>query len=626
MAVTLSSKFYETENNEWHDISKVVFTSPNMETPQVAGTRSHILPGQGDLGLWYEDTSYMYRIETKQEESTTSFYNSETTVVSGEADNSAIYVSNPTDPNFMDNIRDATGVEISGYDEINGDITDTDVNTEYNAQDDIEKIYYNETVGENQVYGWKVDIVQAVPTAEIDIEFKTKKRIVRMKFKPAVYVDTLTDPENPNYTYYYFGQYDIKARVDEGDSWNTIYTGSNTNTNDATLYLGNSNYYKYYRISIKNTSGLSGASTSHYGMRGLILEQYSYSEEPGDTDVTMYNFIADDDAHRIYVNNVIALEGDASASTENQLSDSSVEGSMYDSGANKYINVSDAYQGNADHGDYDYAMFATFNTGDNPGDGNAYCELDNFVPVPVSIDWVHQASGPSYFTATGTKEVTTYDNTYKIVTTYDYTIAASGTGATSLTEYTTLSGTFDRDVTINKYPKEAAYKMSVSSTTYSGSLNDLTDEFLYMWGYSERPLDLDTYNAVVFDVEFGEAYNCRLTAWDDSTHSTVSNDVFLGDHCRVTALAYRGENSKLDPDFSFDPENYIMSPIYNRVFKGNQVDGDTNFYYGDFSLVHQPDSNIYGDYLIFKPMLYGITDSFPYGVHDFVITLHYSYT
>lgn len=67
MAVTITNKFYETSTPGWHDISKIVFTSPNLNSPANAGTRSHILPGQADLGLWYEDTSKMYRIMGDQE-------------------------------------------------------------------------------------------------------------------------------------------------------------------------------------------------------------------------------------------------------------------------------------------------------------------------------------------------------------------------------------------------------------------------------------------------------------------------------------------------------------------------------------------------------------------------------
>ena len=68
MAVVMTTKFYEEDTPAWHDLSKIVFTSPNIDSPNTAGTRSHILPGQEDLGLWYEDTSNMYRISGKQDD------------------------------------------------------------------------------------------------------------------------------------------------------------------------------------------------------------------------------------------------------------------------------------------------------------------------------------------------------------------------------------------------------------------------------------------------------------------------------------------------------------------------------------------------------------------------------
>jgi len=52
----------------------------------------------------------------------------------------------------------------------------------------------------------------------------------------------------------------------------------------------------------------------------------------------------------------------------------------------------------------------------------------------------------------------------------------------------------------------------------------------------------------------------------------------------------------------------------------------TNYYLGDFDLQYREDADIYGDFEIFRPMLYGIHSGISYGVHDFVICLHYSYT
>jgi len=74
MAVTISTKFYEYDTPGWHDVSKVVFTSPNIASPNTAGFRSHILPGELNLATWYEDTSNMYRIFNEQIASSESYY------------------------------------------------------------------------------------------------------------------------------------------------------------------------------------------------------------------------------------------------------------------------------------------------------------------------------------------------------------------------------------------------------------------------------------------------------------------------------------------------------------------------------------------------------------------------
>ena len=74
MAVVITTKFYEEATPAWHDLAKVVFTSPNMDSPNTAGTRSHILPGQLDLGMWYEDASNMYRVEDKQEMDSSTYF------------------------------------------------------------------------------------------------------------------------------------------------------------------------------------------------------------------------------------------------------------------------------------------------------------------------------------------------------------------------------------------------------------------------------------------------------------------------------------------------------------------------------------------------------------------------
>ena len=76
--------------------------------------------------------------------------------------------------------------------------------------------------------------------------------------------------------------------------------------------------------------------------------------------------------------------------------------------------------------------------------------------------------------------------------------------------------------------------------------------------------------------------------------------------------------------------SFIYPPVYNRIFKGNTVYNGISYYYGDFELQYRSvgiyGANAKGDFLIFKPMLYGDLSGISYGVHDFVICLHYSYT
>lgn len=127
-------------------------------------------------------------------------------------------------------------------------------------------------------------------------------------------------------------------------------------------------------------------------------------------------------------------------------------------------------------------------------------------------------------------------------------------------------------------------------------------------------------NSVNFQLTEGECYSCRLTAWDDATHSTTLNEIILGQHCRVSAFAFNYEGSDFQNPTA---TNVVHAPVYNNVLQGN-VGGS---YYGDFDMEYRSaGSGKTGDILIFKPMLYGLHSGISYGVHDFVVVLHYSYT
>lgn len=130
-------------------------------------------------------------------------------------------------------------------------------------------------------------------------------------------------------------------------------------------------------------------------------------------------------------------------------------------------------------------------------------------------------------------------------------------------------------------------------------------------------------NSVNFEVTFGECYDCRLTAWDDVTHTTTVNEIIAGDHCRCSAVAlYYTGSDFTNPDSVTE----VHAPVYNRIFKGNVSYMGTDYYYGDFDMQYRTAGNTTGDVLFFKPMLYGLHSGISYGVHDFVLVLHYSYT
>jgi hypothetical protein len=134
------------------------------------------------------------------------------------------------------------------------------------------------------------------------------------------------------------------------------------------------------------------------------------------------------------------------------------------------------------------------------------------------------------------------------------------------------------------------------------------------------------YNAVKFELTSGENYDNRLTAWDDVTHSSTDNYLIDNEMVKVSAVGF---NYTIGGGTEQDPDTYteVYAPVYNWTLKGNTtVSGQGDAYYGDFDMVYRTPSDTYGDILMFRPWLYNINPSVPYGVHDFVITLHYTYT
>lgn len=168
---------------------------------------------------------------------------------------------------------------------------------------------------------------------------------------------------------------------------------------------------------------------------------------------------------------------------------------------------------------------------------------------------------------------------------------------------------------------QVPYRYNIGLVNLVGNAQLNASDELSTWNVGVGMTDpwLNIRNSIVFQITEGECYFCRLTAWDDATHSSLNNNMFLHDRVRVSALAYNitGANDTTYTNGIFE---FIKGPVYNHKLKGNI------YYYGDFSMSYRYQSNVFGDYLIFRPRLEDIDDTVPYGVHDFVITLHYSYT
>ena len=134
------------------------------------------------------------------------------------------------------------------------------------------------------------------------------------------------------------------------------------------------------------------------------------------------------------------------------------------------------------------------------------------------------------------------------------------------------------------------------------------------------------HNSIKFEITEGQNINNRLTAWDDTTHSTINNYLIDSDRVKVSAVAYRyivGAGTEDNPETIVE----VHPPVYNKVLKGNTTVSGVDNYYGDFNMIYAtPTTGYIGDILIFRPMLDNITSEVPYGVHNYVITLHYSYT
>jgi hypothetical protein len=127
-------------------------------------------------------------------------------------------------------------------------------------------------------------------------------------------------------------------------------------------------------------------------------------------------------------------------------------------------------------------------------------------------------------------------------------------------------------------------------------------------------------NSVLFEVTSGECYDCRFTAWDSITHTTTNKFLLSTGRVRCSAIAYKCSGTRQIPNNVVSVSG--TAPSYNTTLSGN------GSYYGDFDMVYETatSSGTLGDFVAVKPWLSNIDGTVPYGNHDFVLTLHYSYT
>lgn len=471
MAAIITTKFYA--NSTWNDLAKIVFTSPNMDSPNTAGTRSHILPGQLDLALWYEDTSSMYIVESDQHEYTSTYFG-----YSAELKES-IDLDNP--PLSMSVIS-------------------------VNQNDWLEFIRSEVDIGGNSY--------------------------------PVVYKG-ITLPQDATYT--------VSSGTTASGAFGTTGCTVAATYEDHWLELSLFDSIRPTRISFQSVSEYEA---KYFKIQGLY-------------DTTL------------------------SGSSASTLSG---------------INWIDLYDGTTQDTKLDYSTdIQTFN-------------FSNISPL-TNVRFVFYSKWAA-------------SNGYSMQN-------------CSLFKYDT-----DESVT-NTKPIYVAQEKVVYVTNVQLGVHDdelLTFEIDHVdgagiipegatiaawgwpggWGGNTDLPDVNTQNSVVFEITIGEAYDCRLTAWDDVTHATTINTLISTDRCRVSCVAFNANGTPIEPTEN-EGVSFIHPPVLNKIFKGNVSDSGYDYYYGDFDLLYRTGAPI-GDYLIFKPMLYDVDNTVPYGVHDFIIALSYSYT
>jgi len=585
------------------DLSKIVFTSPNMDSPNTAGTRSHILPGLEDLGLWYEDTTNLYRVEDEQLESTETFFGY-TGMLHDSFDLSSpalsMTVSGTNQVDWVEFVRErVSGNDTMDYTQVAvGPIVASGI-----AVSQITSVTISGAAGSDSWY----DIYDG--SAE---EYLDDNSIVTFHFvfdNPVAIAEFYFDGINTAETYKTY-RIDLKSKANIGDSYTSILTNYD-------VYETPQNYYfeadaaikwpyrshRYYALTLYKDPG---AYTGVYG-NDLLFTKYETGSDP-------YNTFTTSSGTPTQAEQAFSEKGWTVA--ELGTTDHWVEVEFPTS---KRITKAVMTSVSTYEAKY-FKIQAKYNSGDS---------------------YVDLYTGQLAYN-TDIQEFTFSNlNPYKYYRLYfmDKWAPAVGMGIRYCRFYefgidetvtTPIPVYFSDDQIVNVSTANPGivddYQLKLEiDTVVDGSSVLPEGTTLYCWGYPNGVADVNMVNSINIEVTNGECYNCRLTAWDDVTHTTTTNELIAGDYCRVSSLAF---NCKGDPAFPTENEevSFVHPPSVNNIFKGNVVYGGIPYYYGDFNLKYRTAGDVSGDYLIFKPMLYNVNPSISYGVHDFYIVLHYSYT
>lgn len=593
MAVVMTTKFYEGDTPAWHDLSKVVFTSPNMDSPNTAGTRSHILPGQLDLGMWYEDQSNMYRMEDKQETDVSTYFGYLAQVHDPfDMDDAPLYITiGQTDQsNWIEYIRERVNSYPMTYTQVAPALTSI--------------ISYDDATYSGIAPNIVTMVVQeggeggnaAPPILDGAIHFPTPFFPTRVSFLNHY---TIHDGEEIRH-------YSTKTFRISGDGEELFY--DNTMTDDDTytydsdiFYYSDSTKYSDFYIELLEQNG-TFATISGVVMRSLVFTGH-------------------------YNTSVAAVTCSSGINPENSLNE---EGWYVDetgtdphwvtlsfSEPKRVTKVTFLQLYGYYIKDYKIQACTTIN--------GTYVDLySGRAPSNTNMNTVTFSNyvGYSYYRLyMYSRYVSSAGYGIKYFTLYEYKEDESVTDPITL--YIDNENTIGISHANNAESTDYLFKLSVDSVDGSGVVASGTS--IYGWGQTgDSAGHVTNTNSIVFEVTIGECYDCRLTAWDDVTHSTTLNHLIASDRCRVSCLVYNANGTALSPTEN-EGVSFIHPPVLNKIFKGNTVYEGENLYYGDFDMRYRT-GYVLGDYLIFKPMLYNIDDTVPYGIHDHVIVLHYSYT